>query len=72
MDESEGVGLSRGRSFMKRRLHVFLILGILLWIAGGGLVIFGEPTLVRLIGAVLFAAGIASALWGLNTARRSQ
>lgn len=56
---------------MKRRLYIFLILGILLWIAGGCLIVFGGPTLVRIIGAALFAAGIASAIWGLNTARRS-
>jgi hypothetical protein len=47
---------------MKRHLYVFLTLGILLWVAGGGLVIFGGPTPVRIIGAVLFAAGIASAI----------
>lgn len=47
------------------------IAGLVFWLAGAALVIFGSGTGWRLAGAFLFAAGLAGGIWSLLTRNRT-
>lgn len=49
-------GMTRGRIAIG-------IAGLALWLLGAALVIFGSGTGWRIIGAFLFAAGLAGGIW---------
>lgn len=47
----------------RRKTIQFALLGGSLWILGISLVVFTEPLALRIVGAVVFASGIACVIW---------
>jgi cytochrome c oxidase assembly factor CtaG len=42
-----------------------IVIAVILWLAGALLLTFGDETGLKVLGAILFAAGIAAGHWGV-------